>query len=150
MTQFKIFKKFKRLKLFEPSPGVLGCFFFTVCLFLCLFLLDYRKVNKGPHLYHQTSLFATLIGLNGSSVPYNKIEKLDFLEKGAESCDLFYENWVWDEIYPLYKSKDCKFLDEGFRCSENGRPDNFYTKWHWQPKDCKDSSCRHIIRLVCS
>lgn len=67
---------------------------------------------------------------------YNKSEKVDFLGKGAGSCDIFDGNWVWDESYPLYESKDCKFLDEGFRCSENGRPDNFYTKWRWQPKDC--------------
>ncbi|XP_055830944.1 protein trichome birefringence-like 10 [Solanum dulcamara] len=135
MTHLKIFKKFKGFKPFEPSPGVLGCFFFTVCLFLCLFLLDYRTVNRGPRL-HQPSLFATWIGINGSSLSYNKSEKVAFLEKSAESCDIFDGNWVWDESYPLYESKDCKFLDEGFRCSENGRPDNFYTKWRWQPKDC--------------
>ncbi|KAK4376282.1 hypothetical protein RND71_006959 [Anisodus tanguticus] len=132
MTHIKIFKKFKGFKPFEPSPGVLGCFFFTFSLFLCLFLLDYRTVlNKVPRL-HQPSLFATWIGLNGSLLS----EKIDFLEKGAENCDIFDGNWMWDESYPLYKSKDCKFLDEGFRCSENGRPDNFYTKWRWQPKDC--------------
>ncbi|GFP83994.1 protein trichome birefringence-like 10 [Phtheirospermum japonicum] len=34
------------------------------------------------------------------------------------------------------QSKDCRFLDEGFRCSENGRPDFFYTKWRWQPRNC--------------
>ncbi|KAG5603332.1 hypothetical protein H5410_034702 [Solanum commersonii] len=119
----------------NPSPGVLGCFFFTVCLFLCLFLLDYSTVNKVPRL-HQPSLFATWIGINGSSLPYNKSETVDFLGKGAESCDIFDGNWVWDESFPLYESKDCNFLDEGFRCSENGRPDNFYTKWRWQPKDC--------------
>ncbi|XP_019701317.1 protein trichome birefringence-like 11 isoform X1 [Elaeis guineensis] len=60
-------------------------------------------------------------------------------EKGRrfhEECDLFDGQWVWDESYPLYESKDCPFLDEGFRCSENGRPDNSYTKWRWQPKHC--------------
>lgn len=43
---------------------------------------------------------------------------------------------MWDEAYPLYQSKDCSFMDDGFRCYENGRPDMFYTKWRWQPKDC--------------
>ncbi|XP_049408940.1 protein trichome birefringence-like 10 [Solanum stenotomum] len=117
----KIFKKLKGFKPFEPPPGVLGCFFFTVCLFLCLFLLDYSTVNKVPRL-HQPSLFATWIGINGSSLPYNKSETVDFLGKGAESCDIFDGNWVWDESFPLYESKDCNFLDEGFRCSENGMP----------------------------
>ncbi|ONK78022.1 uncharacterized protein A4U43_C02F13380 [Asparagus officinalis] len=51
-------------------------------------------------------------------------------------CDLFEGEWVWDENYPLYDSRDCEFLDEGFRCSENGRPDRLYTKWRWQPAGC--------------
>ncbi|WMV47175.1 hypothetical protein MTR67_040560, partial [Solanum verrucosum] len=60
-------------------------------------------------------------------------EKVRFLEN---DCNIFDGNWVWEESYPLYQSEDCIFLDEGFRCSENGMPDNFYTKWRWQPKDC--------------
>ncbi|CAA6669026.1 unnamed protein product [Spirodela intermedia] len=51
-------------------------------------------------------------------------------------CDLFQGKWVWDESYPLYEAGDCSFLDEGFRCTENGRPDSFYTKWRWQPSHC--------------
>ncbi|XP_072993279.1 protein trichome birefringence-like 11 [Typha latifolia] len=57
-------------------------------------------------------------------------------ESGGGGCDLFDGKWVWDERYPLYESKDCPFLDEGFRCSENGRPDQHYTKWRWQPSRC--------------
>ncbi|KAG1365433.1 putative protein trichome birefringence-like 10 [Cocos nucifera] len=55
---------------------------------------------------------------------------------GGEECDWFEGEWVWDESYPLYESRDCAFLDEGFRCSENGRTDRFYTKWRWQPARC--------------
>lgn len=51
-------------------------------------------------------------------------------------CDLFDGEWVWDDSYPLYESKDCPFLDIGFRCSENGRPDASYTKWRWRPSRC--------------
>ncbi|KAK6141413.1 hypothetical protein DH2020_024861 [Rehmannia glutinosa] len=70
---------------------------------------------------------------NGSS---SESAKVGFLEVGGGFCDVFRGDWVWDESYPLYQSQDCMFLDEGFRCAENGRPDNFYTKWRWQPKDC--------------
>ncbi|XP_073008322.1 protein trichome birefringence-like 11 isoform X1 [Typha latifolia] len=55
---------------------------------------------------------------------------------GGLGCDWFDGEWVWDGRYPLYESKECPFLDEGFRCSENGRPDRFYTKWRWQPSHC--------------
>jgi hypothetical protein len=60
----------------------------------------------------------------------------------AEECDLFDGKWVWDDAYPLYESPDCPFLDVGFRCSENGRPDSSYTKWRWQP------ARRDLPRLV--
>jgi hypothetical protein len=53
-----------------------------------------------------------------------------------EECDLFDGKWVWDDAYPLYDSRDCPFLDPGFRCSENGRPDASYSKWRWQPSRC--------------
>ncbi|KAM0841488.1 hypothetical protein ACQ4PT_058985 [Festuca glaucescens] len=54
----------------------------------------------------------------------------------GEECDLFDGKWVWDDSYPLYESRDCPFLDPGFRCSENGRPDASYSKWRWQPSRC--------------
>ncbi|GJM88023.1 hypothetical protein PR202_ga04039 [Eleusine coracana subsp. coracana] len=53
-----------------------------------------------------------------------------------EECDMFDGEWVWDDAYPLYESRDCPFLDVGFRCSENGRPDSSYTKWRWKPSRC--------------
>ncbi|WVZ88293.1 hypothetical protein U9M48_034829 [Paspalum notatum var. saurae] len=60
-----------------------------------------------------------------------------------EECDLFDGDWVWDGDgggggggHPLYQSRDCPFLDGGFRCAENGRPDAAYTKWRWQPSRC--------------
>ncbi|KAI7999442.1 Protein trichome birefringence-like 11 [Camellia lanceoleosa] len=57
--------------------------------------------------------------------------------KVSESQHNLTGDWVECRMsYPLYQSRDCRFLDDGFRCSENGRPDLFHTKWRWQPKAC--------------
>lgn len=127
-AHFEFFKKLKRLKPLEPSYGVLGCFFVSVCLILSLFLLDYRTLGFGG----QDSRLSNWFGLNGPGVK----ERVEFLDESGDGCDIFDGVWVWDENYPLYESTDCLFLDEGFRCSENGRRDKFYTKWRWQPKNC--------------
>ncbi|KAL3647891.1 hypothetical protein CASFOL_008859 [Castilleja foliolosa] len=133
MTHLDFLKKFKFLKLQEPSSGVLGCFFFSLFVILCLFLLDYRIVNG---LHGQLFLVTWFKSSNGSSLKEAKMGFLEMGGAGAGDCDIFKGDWVWDESYPLYQSQDCMFLDEGFRCTENGRPDNFYTKWRWQPKGC--------------
>ncbi|XWS09019.1 hypothetical protein CRYUN_Cryun40dG0050000 [Craigia yunnanensis] len=133
MSIFEVFKRFKRLRLFEPSLGVLGFFFVAVCVICCFFYLDYKAVAKGYRVPSQSKRFMWL-KLDGSSS--SEIKKVDFLSQEGKGCDVFDGDWVWDETYPLYESRDCSFLDEGFRCTENGRPDLFYTKWRWQPKHC--------------
>ncbi|KAL7220517.1 hypothetical protein ACSBR2_013404 [Camellia fascicularis] len=124
-------KKFKRLRLFEPSLGVLGFFLVTVCLLCCFFYLDYSAVAKRFRISTEPEEFL-LLKFNGSI----EDRRVEFLSEKGGGCDVFDGDWVWDETYPLYQSRDCRFLDEGFRCDENGRPDLFYTKWRWQPKDC--------------
>lgn len=129
MPLLDAFKRVKPLRLFEPSLGVLGFFIVIVCAIGCLFYLDYRD-------------FVTRFGFSGQSQRLTRLQiekeevRMEFLEEKGSGCDLFNGKWVWDENYPLYQSKECIFLDEGFRCSENGRPDLFYTKWRWQPTDC--------------
>ncbi|KAL5137245.1 Protein trichome birefringence-like 8 [Glycine soja] len=52
-------------------------------------------------------------------------------------CDYSRGRWVWDETYPrqLY-DENCPFLDPGFRCRRNGRKNERFRKWRWQPDDC--------------
>ncbi|XP_068648115.1 protein trichome birefringence-like 11 [Aristolochia californica] len=120
-------------KLKRDPLGILGFFSVTVlCLLFCFFYLDYKIFTRGFQfrVQSQRSLRASF----GEDWIDNK--RPSFLEVGMEGCDLFEGKWVWDESYPLYQSQNCGFLDEGFRCIENGRPDDFYTKWRWQPKHC--------------
>lgn len=51
-------------------------------------------------------------------------------------CDLYHGQWVYDDSYPLYRSRNCPFVDPGFRCEDNGRPDQHFMKYRWQPHDC--------------
>lgn len=51
-------------------------------------------------------------------------------------CDVTKGRWVYDESYPLYTNFSCPFIDEGFNCEANGRSDQDYMKWRWEPQDC--------------
>lgn len=130
MAPLDLSKRFKHWNPLEPSMGVVG-FLFVASLFVgSFFCLDYRAVTqrlKDTGLGALGSSFSSLVSRN---------ERPGFLDEVGNGCDVFDGNWVWDEEYPLYESKDCSPLDGGFRCSENGRPDSFYTKWRWQPKNC--------------
>ncbi|XP_071716299.1 protein trichome birefringence-like 10 [Rutidosis leptorrhynchoides] len=129
MIHLEFLKKFKK-----PKGSELGCVLISACFILCLFFLDYRSVSKGFRIQGHRGL-GVWFGFSGSSNPDHEL--VGFLEMGqGEECNIFDGNWVWDESYPLYESKDCLLLDDGFRCTENGRLDSFYTKWRWQPKDC--------------
>ncbi|XP_031397166.1 protein trichome birefringence-like 10 [Punica granatum] len=132
--QFPLCKKFKNQRLVEPYVGILGFFFVLTLVFVCCFFyLDYRRaVSDGFRPGRRSSVWQQLRGrgMGGG------VKRVDFLGDEGSGCDVFDGNWVWDESYPLYESRDCRFLDDGFRCSENGRPDRFFTKWRWQPRHC--------------
>uniref|UniRef100_A0A2P2K6N4 Uncharacterized protein n=2 Tax=Rhizophora mucronata TaxID=61149 RepID=A0A2P2K6N4_RHIMU len=132
MQFFEIFKKFKRFRLFEPSLGVLGFILVVVFVVCCIFYSDYRSVLGIGYRYQGKSEGFMWLQFYRPS----QIKRVDFLTEEGGACDVFDGDWVWDESYPLYQSKDCSFLDGGFRCTENGRPDLLYTKWRWQPKHC--------------
>lgn len=53
-----------------------------------------------------------------------------------EKCDIFDGKWVKDDSKPYYPPGSCPYIDKDFDCHLNGRPDDGYIKWKWQPKGC--------------
>uniref|UniRef100_A0A251TLV8 Putative PMR5 N-terminal domain, PC-Esterase n=1 Tax=Helianthus annuus TaxID=4232 RepID=A0A251TLV8_HELAN len=53
-------------------------------------------------------------------------------------CDLFKGKWIWDKSgsYPMYNALECPFISPGLNCQKNGRPDNMYLNFRWQPHGC--------------
>ncbi|KAL6011483.1 hypothetical protein ACLOJK_001931 [Asimina triloba] len=66
-------------------------------------------------------------------------------------CDIFNGRWVRDEGKPLYSAGSCPHIDRDFDCRANGRPDDDFLKWRWQPNDCNIPSnclkCASSIRV---
>eukprot|EP01018_Ginkgo_biloba_P008785 Gb_27831 [translate_table: standard] len=65
--------------------------------------------------------------------------KMGLTEKAKKTmllCNILDGKWVLDNSYPLYRNSSCPFIDEGFNCQANGRPDSDYMKLRWQPRDC--------------
>ncbi|KAH7658904.1 PC-Esterase protein [Dioscorea alata] len=58
--------------------------------------------------------------------------------KGEASgkCDIFNGRWVRDEGKPYYPAGSCPHIDIDFNCHLNGRPDDDFLRWKWQPYGC--------------
>ncbi|KAL6642103.1 hypothetical protein ACP70R_020284 [Stipagrostis hirtigluma subsp. patula] len=53
------------------------------------------------------------------------------------TCDLSHGRWVFDNTsVPAYREKDCTFLTQQVTCLKNGRPDDTWQYWRWQPSHC--------------
>ncbi|CAI5513700.1 unnamed protein product [Closterium sp. Naga37s-1] len=53
------------------------------------------------------------------------------------TCDLWEGKWVYEpEMYPLWRTGSCPWVETGFECEALGRHDTDYVKFRWQPHGC--------------
>uniref|UniRef100_A0ACD5YZI8 Uncharacterized protein n=1 Tax=Avena sativa TaxID=4498 RepID=A0ACD5YZI8_AVESA len=55
------------------------------------------------------------------------------------ACNVYQGWWTYDAEgaqAPLYKEHECEFLTEQVTCMRNGRRDDSYQRWRWQPSSC--------------
>ncbi|XP_073021946.1 protein trichome birefringence-like 2 [Primulina eburnea] len=66
-------------------------------------------------------------------------DKIGYLNSSISSykeCDIFNGRWVRDDKKPYYTPGSCPYVDKDFDCLVNGRPDDMFVKWKWQPYGC--------------
>ncbi|EPS73377.1 hypothetical protein M569_01379, partial [Genlisea aurea] len=52
-------------------------------------------------------------------------------------CDFFRGSWVRNASQRApYTPSSCPFIQAEFNCLKNGRPDDFYLQYRWQPRGC--------------
>ncbi|XP_062188605.1 xylan O-acetyltransferase 7-like isoform X2 [Phragmites australis] len=87
------------------------------------------KKNKEPHVTENPGLTAG----GNSSIRQRQVVRL------PEGCDVYKGWWTYDaagEQAPLYRESECEFLTEQVTCMRNGRRDDSYQRWRWQPGGC--------------
>lgn len=91
-----------------------------------LILIIFTVVVSGPF----NAQFMFRFGLLSQFLP-------NYSKSAPQPCNYSHGRWVRDDSYPIQSySENCQFLDPGFRCSQNGRKDEDYRKWRWQPHGC--------------
>ncbi|PIN18987.1 hypothetical protein CDL12_08338 [Handroanthus impetiginosus] len=105
---------------------------------------DFRGYSEGKHVGENSTV---------KSVEYEQSSggtKIESSEDGHvvnysyngdnmrsyKDCDIFNGRWVRDDTMPYYPPGSCPYIDRDFDCHLNGRPDNEFVKWRWQPYDC--------------
>uniref|UniRef100_A0A0E0QD42 Uncharacterized protein n=1 Tax=Oryza rufipogon TaxID=4529 RepID=A0A0E0QD42_ORYRU len=79
------------------------------------------------------------LGGNSTSSSGVEIQFEQQEEKNLRGCELYKGRWVYDAAgreAPLYRESECGFLTEQVTCMRNGRRDDSYQRWRWQPEGC--------------
>ncbi|KAL0338140.1 UNVERIFIED_CONTAM: protein trichome birefringence-like 34 [Sesamum angustifolium] len=109
-------------------------------------LKTWKNVVKFPHLASLVLLALVAVAIHLTRNKGNDAVQLEnqvLLKEdssknySAPGCNLFSGRWVYDNVsYPLYKERQCSFMEYDFACEISGRQDLKYQNWRWQPHLC--------------
>eukprot|EP00246_Nothoceros_aenigmaticus_P007017 TRINITY_DN20603_c0_g1_i1.p1 TRINITY_DN20603_c0_g1~~TRINITY_DN20603_c0_g1_i1.p1 ORF type:complete len:484 (-),score=44.46 TRINITY_DN20603_c0_g1_i1:73-1524(-) len=99
---------------------------------------EYLAVEVPPAGKHDTDgeAQAGLVIENVGGPPPEQESSFQESLSADASCDLFEGKWVPDPEGPLYSPESCSVLSGAQNCRANGRPDQGYEYWKWQPNNC--------------
>uniref|UniRef100_A0A803L0N0 Trichome birefringence-like C-terminal domain-containing protein n=1 Tax=Chenopodium quinoa TaxID=63459 RepID=A0A803L0N0_CHEQI len=103
--------------------------------------LDLKLKNVSFHGLEEEEESRVFINVSRNSL---NIDKLGLRNSGVlrKDCDIFDGKWVRDDELPHYPPGICPFIDRDFNCHLNGRPDDGYYRWKWQPFGCNIPSIK--------
>lgn len=77
--------------------------------------------------------------------PHYESEPTEMHGNSYDKCDIFDGRWVRDDSKPYYPPGSCPYIDRDFDCHLNGRPDDGFVKWKWQPNGCDIPRCHLLL-----
>lgn len=97
-----------------------------------------NMVNSWPHFIR-----VTIFLVAAAILLLPELTQANAAAGTERSYNFFKGRWVLDSSYPLYNSTACPFVQKEFSCFKNGRPDQMYLHYRWQPLDCQLSRFVH-------
>ncbi|KAF8006842.1 hypothetical protein BT93_K0992 [Corymbia citriodora subsp. variegata] len=109
--------------------------FLLILLLISSYVVFFLRRVLPPEPFSVVHVIVASSPLRPSFVPPSDARRVAPAATGE--CDYRRGRWVKDEGNAFgHYNESCPFLDQGFRCRENGREDDDYLKWHWQPDRC--------------
>lgn len=106
--------------------------------------IDANRSTEGKSVLNSSTVNNTVTNyrVNGSLLYKEEVDtslggEEENRNASFETCNIFDGRWVRDDSKPYYPAGSCPHIDRDFNCHLNGRPDDGFVKWKWQPNGCK-------------